>query len=256
MNFFHCLSSSQIHGIMRGASLRPFPTLCPTPNLISHGILTLYGRYGRPLMFRLSTGDCAPPDGAVFLKMGFGEGKQNSFTLKRMAKREEGRFLKDGYLKGSDLVFWLPKVWEGSFNRPLAGGMLVLAMDGLATLFRTNLIPVIDAQKPHNAELYPNASLKLEPVRNTYVYANVYLQGYRKRMAWMNHPQTLMLIKKHALAALRGEEAFLLALEDVTRKVGELVRLYGQGQVPEYLEAEVVQDILALPKGSFRGSWL
>jgi hypothetical protein len=258
MNFYHFLSSSQIHGLMRGATLRPLATLCPTPNLISHGGLTLYGRYGRPLAFRLSVSDFeGNPDGTVFFKMAFEEGKPNRFTLKLMSKREESQFLKDGCPpKGFAHVFWLPKAWEASHNKPLVGATLTLGMDSLAKVFQNNLIQVIDARRPHNAELYPTAASKLEPAHNIYAYAGVYLRGYRRWMERMKAPQTLILMDRNARADLASEEALLLALEDVTCKLGKLVELYQQGQIPKGLEETLVQDVAALPRGKLKRSYL
>jgi len=263
MNFYHFLSSSQVHGLMRGASLRdaslkPMATLCPTSNLISHGILTLYSRYGRPLAFRLSTGDFeGNPDGTVFFKMAFEEGEPNRFTLKLMTQQEKKRFLKDGCPpKGFAHVFWLPKAWEGNHNKLLVGATLTLAMDNLAKVFQNNLIQVIDARRPHNAELYPTAASKLEPAQNIYAYAKIYLQGYQRRMERMKAPQTLILMDRNARTDLASEEALLLALESMTRKLGELVGLYQQGQVPKGLEETLVQDVAALPRGKLKGSYL
>jgi len=258
MNFYHFLSSSQVHGLMRGASLKPLVTLCPTSNLISHGVLTLYGRYGRPLAFRLSVSDFeGNPDGTVFFKMAFEEGKPNRFTLKLMSKREESQFLKDGCPpKGFAHVFWLSKAWETSHNKSLVGSTLTLAIDSLAKIFQNNLMQVIDARRPHNAELYPTAASKLEPAHNIYAYAEVYLRGYQRRMERMKAPQTLILMNRNARADLASEEALLLALEGMTLKLGELVGLYQQGQVPKGLEEALVQDVAALPRGKLKGSYL
>ena len=272
MNFYHFAPVDACHALMRGKKIGPIPSLCPTSNLIDHGVLTLYCRHERPLAFRLSVAnsldDDTPPDPATleYLKLDFEErASGNQYTLAILTKRERERFLKNETLPqgaspvSATLVLTMPKNWEAKQNRALMGGIITLIADDLVTVFQNNLMQVIDARRPHNAELYPDAKSKLEPTKNIHAYAGIYLKGYQKRFDRVfqddPHAISLKLMNARTLADLKREQTLVLTLKTITGLLGELIGFYQQNQVVKEIEETIVREVLALPKDKLTYSY-
>lgn len=250
MNFYHFIPVPSLQSFMQGKPL-VIPTLCPTPNLVSHGVLTLYGQYQGPMVWNLTQQD--PLEGKVgnpadfeYLKLGFEEkeGGDNHFTLTLLTPKEREQFIKNEILpKGPSSVFMMPKAWERKQNRTLTGGTLMVAFDSLATVFQTILMQVVDARRPNNAQLYPDAKSKLEPTRNIHTYAASYLKGYGRSLERVlkERPQALNLMGANALAEVKREQALFQTLKAVTDHLGELVTYY-QKYVPPKIPS--IQELI------------
>ena len=187
-----------------------------------------------------------------------------------LTKRERERFLKDEELPhgaspvSATLVFTMPKNWKAKQNRALTGGTITLVADDLVTVFRNNLMQVIDEARPHNAELYPDAKSKLEPTKNIHAYAGIYLKGYQKRFDRVfqddPHATSLKLMNARTLADLKREQTLVLTLKTITNLLGELIGIYQQNQVPKdtrikELEEIIVREVLALSRDKLTCSY-
>lgn len=274
MKFYHFVPASalpdasvpdaSVQALMRGEKIGAIPTLCPTSDLMDYGGLTLYCQYERPLAFCLSQDDPVDP---AYLKLNFEEkgyprnqSQTSLFTLGLLTQKERNQYLRDQKPpKGETLVLWMAKDWERKQNRTLTGGTITLVLDDLVTVFQNNLMQVIDARRPHNAELYPDGKSKLEATRNIHAYASVYLKGYRKRFDQVlkdQHHTVINLMNAATLADFKREQVFVLTLKTITDFLGSLVDSYKQNQTSKELEETIVREVLALSKDKLKYSYL
>ena len=269
MKFYHFAPVSALQAMMRGKKVGAIPTLCPTSDLMDYGGLTLYCQYERPLAFRLSQDDPVDPE---YLKLNFdrraweekgypkNQSQTSLFTLGLLTQKERNQYLRDQEVpKGESLVLWMPKDWERKQNRTLTGGTITLVLDDLVTVFQNNLLQVINAEHPHNAQLYPDGKSKLEATKNIHAYASIYVKGYQKRFDRVlkdPHNTTMNLMNAATLADFKREKVFILTLKTITDFVGELVHSYKNNLVPKELEALVVREVFALSKDKLTYSYL
>jgi hypothetical protein len=271
MNFYHFISVPTLQALMQGNKTAPFPTLCPTPNLIDYGILTLYRPYERPLVLRLSqetdaSGQANQRNSTNFdyVKLDFEEGRgQNRFILGRLTEREQTQFLSGQTLPGGSLMFSMPKQGQA---RALTGASLIWITDDLVTVFQNNLMQVIDARKPQNAQLYPDGRSKLEAARNIHTYAETCLKGYQRgfekvlkdphRLAPCEGGGALNQMNANTLGAFKKEQTFVLTLKAVTNLLQELVGFYQNNQVSREVEHQIVREVSALPLGKLTHGYL
>jgi hypothetical protein len=273
MNFYHFIPVPTLQALMRRNKTAPLPTLCPTPNLIGYCILTLYSPYERPLVLRLSQETDASgqaqrnPAHVDYFKLDFEERRgQNHFTLGRLTEREQAQVLSGQALPGGSLVFSMPKAWEQKQNKALTGGTLIWIADDLVTVFQNNLMQVIDARMPQNAQLYPDGRSKHEAAKNIHAYAQTCLKGYQRwfekvlkdphRLAPCEGGGALNQMNANTLGAFKKEQTFALTLKTVTNLLGNLVGFYQQNQVSRELEHQIVREVSALPLGKLTHGYL
>jgi hypothetical protein len=267
--FYHPVSANALQALMRGERLKPIPTLCPTSDLIVDGFLVHYSLYERPSIFPLAVKDflewdtpnsASDPENMQHLKLNFLEGDKNSFTLQLLTNEERITLLKEEKLpKGASIVFSIPEAWKEKRDKSLTGGNIVLATVDLVTLFQGNLMQVINPKSPHNAQLYPDAKSKLEPIVNIYAYALVYLERHQKRLNCIlkdPHHTALSLMDAKTLKGFKKEQALVLTLETITKLLGGLVDSYKQNQVPRELEEQIVKEVSGLPTDRLNDSYL
>jgi len=134
----HYLSSSQIHGLMRGEAVGPFilyasgtaPDGHTLPLRIAHATLTLYCRYGRPLVLRFSQNN---PVDRHCVRVAFDETEDGRWRLLTLTLVDSPSGEAGEASKGEPMerrVLWTPKgAWDAAKNRALTGGPLAVAFD-------------------------------------------------------------------------------------------------------------------------------
>jgi hypothetical protein len=240
---------------------------------MDYGVLTLYCQYQDPLSWRLTQQDpmedtVSNPADFEYLKLAFREGGglgfiekedgNNHFTLTLLTPKERGQFIKNEILpKGASCIFMMPKAWERKQNRILTGGTLMFAVDSLTTVFQTTLMQVVDARKPNNAQLYPDARSKFKPTRNIHAYAAAYLKGYERSLERsLKDATALGLMNTVTLAEMKREQALLPTLKAVMAQLKELVECYQRNEIPKTMEETLVRDVATLPKDALIDSYI